>query len=292
MKKFIYFPIICIIFLINCKGKELVSDEIVIDPTDAKAVSKVLIMPDGTQTTLGNPPSPSTDTRAPKVTGQPSTIPTQNGNAENIGFQYSNLNGGVRSVYVQVEGADTYYNVPINNPNINGSGRITLPISLPETLGSGNFYLGYCVVDYSGRISNIIRTGFNITRVAPINPAVGNGSFVVNGQTFNGQTQCDVAKQYGNYLDVDLILSDNGQSVFLYNMKPGSNVLVDPFNTPNFSLQKDPWIGYLSGGGNGNGYYSKSGTVTKSGNKVSFSSLLYIPLSSSTISIRGAINCQ
>ena len=211
MKKIIYFPIICIILLINCKSTDVAPDEIVIDPTDAKAVSKVLIMPDGTQTTPGNPPSPSTDTRAPKVTGQPSTIPTQNGNAEDLGFQYSNLIGGVRSVYVQVEGADTYYNVPINNPNINGSGRITLPISLPLTLGSGFFYLGYCVVDYSGRISNVIRTEFNVTRVTPINPVAGNGSFVVNGQTFNGQALCDVGKQYGipNYLDVDFIFLDN-----------------------------------------------------------------------------------
>lgn len=295
MKKILYLPIILIVLLINCKKNGVDPEEIVVDPSDAKAVSKVLIMPDGTQTSTGTPPSPSTDTRAPRVTVQQGTVATQNGNSENLGFQYSNISGGVRSVYAQVEGADTYYTVPINNSNINGSGRINLPISFPLTLGGGRFYVGYCIVDYSGRVSNVIRTEFNINRVAPINPAVGNGSFVVNGQTFNGKALCDVGKQYGNpsYLDVDFIILDNGQGVFLYNIKTGTNVLTDPLNsTSNFNLERDPWIAYL--GPSSKFFYPKSGTATKSGNKVSFSSSLYdiSSGSSATISIRGAINCQ
>ncbi|MDZ7898333.1 MAG: hypothetical protein U5N85_09975 [Arcicella sp.] len=77
---------------------------------------------------------------------------------------------------------------------------------MPEVLGGGNFSIGYCIVDYSGRVSNVINTRFDITRVEPLNASAGNGSFTFNGQTYSGQAQCDVHKgsgatTYGAYTD-------------------------------------------------------------------------------------------
>lgn len=293
MKKLISFSVICFLFLLNCKSGEVAPE--VVNPSDAKAVAKVLVMPDGTQTTTGNPPVASTDTKAPQVTVQQNTVATQNGNNENIGFRYANVTGGIRNVYVQVLGSDTYFVVSINNASINGAGIITLPIGLPDVLGGGNFSLYYCIVDYSGRVSNAINTRFDITRVEPLNASVGNGTYTFNGQTYSGQAQCDVHKgsgaaTYGAYTDADIIFTNNGQNIaVLYNIVSGTNTLTDGVG----GSTKSPWIAVLSDSGR-KLYVSKSGSATKSGGKVTFTAIMYDLSGSSTqtFNLKGVINCQ
>ncbi|MDZ7898334.1 MAG: hypothetical protein U5N85_09980 [Arcicella sp.] len=85
--------------MLNCKSGEVAPE--VVNPSDAKAVAKVLVMPDGTQTTSGNPPATSTDSKAPQVTVQQNTVPTQT-EITKMYLRYANVTGGIRSIYVQV----------------------------------------------------------------------------------------------------------------------------------------------------------------------------------------------
>jgi hypothetical protein len=279
MRRFFYLPVIGLLLLANCKSNEVAPEEKVVDPANAKEVAKVLVMPDGTSTNSGTPPPPTSSAQAPKVTVTQATVSTQNGKNENLDLRFQNVTGGIRSVYVQVDGADTYFTVPVNNPNVNGSGSVQVPVGLPEVLGGGAFAVSYCIVDYQSRVSNIINTRFNVTRVAPANTnvAAGNGTFTVGGKTITGTALCDIQNTnpaYNFYLDADVITSSSGtsESVVLYNIR-ATSTLRDVLNSGD--LFKDPWLGYVSS--TGTVYFSESGTATKSGNKVTFSATVKEP---------------
>jgi hypothetical protein len=286
MRRFFYLPVIGLLLLANCKSNEVAPEEKVVDPANAKEVAKVLVMPDGTSTNSGTPPPPTSSAQAPKVTVTQATVSTQNGKNENLDLRFQNVTGGIRSVYVQVDGADTYFTVPVNNPNVNGSGSVQVPVGLPEVLGGGAFAVSYCIVDYQSRVSNIINTRFNVTRVAPANTnvAVGKGTFTAGSQTFEGVSACDLVLA-GVYTNADSIVLPDGTNVTLYNTKTSSTL----GNFSNINRATDPFILYATRAGES--YRSESGTVTKSGKKITFSANMVSSATGAKLALKGTINC-
>ena len=268
------------------KDKDVAPD--LVDPTDAKKVGSALIVPDGTQTKDGTPPAPSTNAQAPKVTQTTTEQPTSNGNTETIPVRYSNLNGGIGGAYAQVEGASNYYDIPVGG-NAPASGTLNIPIGIPENFRSGTFTLVYCIYDRSGRVSNILRIRFTITRVEPLKP--GEGRANIGGRSVTATAVCDLNfGQFGRGYGIQM---SNGGVIVLYNMKQGSNQLgnleslIDNNPTGNITAP----FGFYSDGANA--YWSVSGSATASGKKVSASGTFKNILGNNQqISISASGNCQ
>lgn len=134
-----------------------------IDPSDANALAQVLIMPSGTQTNTGQPPAP-TGQGAPMVNSQSTTVLGSNGSTAPLNFSYANVTNNLGGCYVQVVGANRYYNIPYGSTSGN-SGNLSLPIGIPTNVDQGEFCVDFCVYDINGRISNIVRTCVTIIRL-------------------------------------------------------------------------------------------------------------------------------
>lgn len=256
-----------------------------IDASDAKSVGEALILPSGTSTVQGTPPTPSTSTQAPKVTSGETQKTTSNGSNETINFQYSNVNGNLSGVYFQVEGSPVYYNTPINGSSSSRTGAITLPIGIPNNISNGTFSIAICIYDSSGRVSNIIRVRVVVTRFET--PAAGKANAIINGQTFSAEAVCDF--DMGSGMRGYGILVGNTGMIVLYNLKQGNNTLLDIVNG-NINAQSQVWAGYMDIK-SGELYYSVNGSASYNGKVVKVSGT-FAPFSSSKrISISATGNC-
>lgn len=276
-----------LVSLSQCKKGDDVSPNL-IDPSDAKKVGAALIMPDGTQTKDGNPPAPSTSTQAPKVTPGATDKSTANGSTETLPVPYSNLNGGIGGVYIQIEGASTYFDIPVQG-NAPASGTINLPVGIPENINSGSFSMAYCIYDRSGRVSNIIRIRFTIRRTEPLSP--GKGTATIGEKSYNATAICDLnIPPYGKGYVIQM---SSSQFIAFYNMRSGSNTLGN-FETllanSSTGVPSGPFALYFDD--SGNLYSSVSGSATTNGKTVSASVTMKDLYTGRQVSLSAAGNCQ
>jgi hypothetical protein len=276
-------PVLAVLLLAACKDQNEAKPDL-IDPSDAQKVGAALVMPSGTQSKTGTPPAPSQSPQAPRVSATVSELPTTNGGAENISVPYNNLNGGLGGAYAQVEGASSYFDIPVQG-NAPSSGVITLPVGLPENLNSGSFVLVYCIYDRSGRVSNVLRVRFTISRVEP--PQPGEGRVTIGGRTYDATAICEI--DLGGYGKAYGILIGQTQFVALYHLKRGSNQLNDVVNGTYDPFDGIPWAGYFDGS---NFYFSTSGTASYNGRSVSMSARMEDAFSNRQISLSAAGNCE
>ncbi len=137
-----------------------------ISPSDAKSVGAALIMPTGTETKTGTLPTSSTSTQAPKATASTTQISSTTGSTASLGVNYSNLNGAAGGVYAHVQGAPTYFSIPLSGTAAT-SGKITIPIGIPANLDNGSFTIVISIYDASGRVSNTVSITITIGTTAP-----------------------------------------------------------------------------------------------------------------------------
>ena len=116
-----------------------------VDPSDANALSKVIVFPSGTQNNSGNLPT----TSSPTVTiGNNPTVSMTSGGAQVfVPIQYSG-NTVISAVYVQVSGANSYFKVPVTGSTT--SGTLYVPVSLPANVTQGTFTLTIVLVGSNG----------------------------------------------------------------------------------------------------------------------------------------------
>lgn len=258
-----------------------------IDPSDSKRVGAALILPDGAITKDGTPPAPSTSSQAPKAVATVTDQPTTNGSTENVPVRYSNLNGGIGGAYAQVEGANNYYDIPVSG-NAPSSGTINIPLGIPSNFRSGTFTLIYCIYDRSGRVSNILRIRFTITRVEP--PKPGEGSVTIGGKTVKATAVCDLDfAQFGRGYAISI---NDSQIIVLYNMRQGSNQLGDfeaLAGNSTGGVPTSPFALYFDGT---TVYYSKSGTANANGKVVSASLVAEELFGGKRVSLSATGNCK
>jgi hypothetical protein len=136
---------VCIstVSLDGCKKSDVVAGPV--DPSDANALSKVIVFPSGTQTNSGNLPT----TTAPTVTiaNNPTVSMTSGGAQVFVPIQYSGSTT-ISAVYVKIDGSDTYFKVPVTGSTT--SGTIYVPISLPSNVTSGSFTITVVLVGSNG----------------------------------------------------------------------------------------------------------------------------------------------
>jgi hypothetical protein len=272
------------IAMFNCqKPKDVDPAENLISPTDAKKVGEALIMPSGTETKTGTPPSPSTSAQAPKVSSTTTEVPTANGATETTKVNYSNLNGSIGGAYAKVENSPTYYDIPLRG-NAPSSGSISIPIGIPDNIDSGSFTLIISIYDANGRVSNVIRIRYTITRFTQ--PAAGKGSVNIGGKTYTATAVCDI--NFGGYGNAYGILVNETQLVMLYNLRQGSNQIYDAIDDDNFDIERNSWAAYFDGT---EFFFSKSGSATYNGKVVS-TTAQFDNFDGKRVSISASGNCQ
>jgi len=222
------------LFAVSCgSDEEKEDDDELINPSNSNALAAVLVMPNNTQTTNGNPPSPSSSGSAPVVVIPNTNITSSNGSTNPLTVNYSNTTGNIGGIYVQVVGASSYFNIPVNQPS-GGSGQLQFPIGIPGNVDEGEFTLAICIYDGNNLVSNIYAVDFNVLRL-------GTGALQIS-LTWNTAT------------DQDLYVEEpNGNTIYYAN----------PFSETGGELDRDDTDGY----GPENIYWSETapnGTYTVS----------------------------
>lgn len=185
-----------------------------VDPADADALSAVLIMPAGTEVERGTPPAPSSASTAPEVINNFDEITSSNGSAAPLTFNFSNVNGNLGGCYVQVAGADTYFQVPYTS-NSSSSGSLTVPIGIPTNVEEGEFCVNFCVYDEDGQVSNIVTSCVNVLRL-------GTGAV-------------QISLSWDTPTDQDLHVTDPAGNIIYYS---------DPTSATGGQLDRDDTDGY------------------------------------------------
>jgi hypothetical protein len=152
-----------------------------VDPSDARALAQVLILPDGSSRRSNGFPSP-TNGPAPTVRAINPLVFSSNGGTIPLVFGYSNVSSGIGGCYVQVIGAEAYFDIPRASPNSGSSGTISVPLGIPTNVLSGRFCIRIMIYDGAGRISNIAESCVDVLRL-------GTGSLQVSLSWTNGTDQ-------------------------------------------------------------------------------------------------------
>ena len=172
-----------------------------IDPADANLLSRVIILPDGTVQQNGSLPNPTGGSAAPVVTPTVTQILSSNGSTVPLTFTYSNVTGNLSGCFVQIEGANTYFNLPYNATS-GSSGTLTIPITLPPNLLGGTFCVNFVITNAAGNVSNIVTTCVNVLQL-------GTGSL-------------QVTLAWTNTTDQDLHVTDPSGNLIYYANKTSS----------------------------------------------------------------------
>lgn len=219
MKTISTLPIIALVGILtvtSCQDTPEPPAETLVNPNDANAIAQVLIMPSGTQRNSGQPPAP-TGQGAPVVNSQSTNVLGSNGSTAPLNFTYANVYNNLGGCYVQVAGANGYFNIPYSS-NSGNNGNLSLPIGIPTNVDQGEFCLDFCVYDINGRVSNIIRTCVTVIRL-------GTGAL-------------QISLTWGNSSDHDIhVLAPDGCEIYYGNSYCGNATLdrddVDGFGPEN-----------------------------------------------------------
>ena len=155
-----------------------------VDVTDANALTEsVDFNVDNATQVDGAPPAPTAN--APQITNTSASDITVNPGGEvYLGLEFSQAQSDIEGFYLQVDGADSYFDIPLvddteksglrssgkriffANTAKNGvdSGAVSLPFKLPENVKVGRFCVSYCVYDSTGNVSNVVSRCIEITK--------------------------------------------------------------------------------------------------------------------------------
>jgi len=185
-----------------------------IDPSDADALSEVIIMPSGTDQLTGTPPVPSVVPEAPEVETITPQITSSNGNTFVLVFSYSGVNGDLAGAYIQINGANTYFDIPFGDGS-GSSGQISLPIGIPTNVDEGEFDLDFSVYDGNDRVSEVVNANVGVLKL-------GSGSL-------------QVSLSWNNDSDQDLYVGDPSGTSINY---------TNPFSDTGGELDRDDTDGF------------------------------------------------
>ena len=180
-----------LLLLLSCDNEE---SDLLIDPADADALSRVLAMPDGADRRPGDLPQPTNTTTAPTASSRITDLQSSNGSTTPLVFDYANTDDDLAGCYVQVDGAGDYFIVPYAQ-SAGNSGQLSLPIGIPTNVDEGTFDVIFSVFNQNGEASQPIYTTINVLRL-------GTGSL-------------QISMSWDNTTDQDLHVTDpNGETIF------------------------------------------------------------------------------
>ncbi len=158
-------PIITSLLLLIILSKCNIEEEPgLIDPSNANALSEVLIITDENQRKLGNLTTPSQIPEAPQLSYNGLNLISSNGSTIPLALNYDNVQDNVGGCILQVVGADSYFIIPYNKVN-NSSGIISVPVGIPTNVDQGIFSLAIQIFDLSGIYSNTQEVEIEVLRL-------------------------------------------------------------------------------------------------------------------------------
>ena len=176
-------------FLYNCSS----DSESGISPSNPDALTEVLVIPNAEIVNSPDLPESSNSTVAPVVSYVDTNISYTAGSQIVIPSNVvSPLSSNIAGVYIQVKGASTYFNVPINSATFNGT--FTIPVNLPLNVGSGDFILLLKFYDLNGNISSITEILINVTKPINCNRTKVSGGQGLTSTIFNLPNQAGTIK--------------------------------------------------------------------------------------------------
>ena len=175
---------------------------LLVDPSDANALSRVLIFPDGATRSPGSPPSPSGGSAAPRINSEQAVVTSANGANATLEFAFDNALRGLGGCYVQVEGADEYARVPYGGSST-ASGRLQLPLGIPTNVDAGFFCPVFCVYDTDGNVSNTFTTCVEVLRLGTGDLQISLTWDAANDQDLYVQTPSGEEIYFGNRFSAD-----------------------------------------------------------------------------------------
>jgi hypothetical protein len=166
---------------------------------------------------------------APLVVSYPTAVEVSAGVLLFIPFQINNPNQ-VCEVYLQVEGANNYWNTKLNlDPS---SGQPYFQILIPKFVREGNFDLVFSIADCQGNVSPVYSTRTVVSPVADCNTAI-SGSVGITVRAFDmGDTPGLAGFNYQMYSIRDrLDIRYNGEWVASTGQLFNNNVIIPDCNT-------------------------------------------------------------
>jgi len=176
-KQFRILPFVLMaIFMFNgCSNDDSKEDTGLIIPSNSDALSRVLVIPNAVAIDSPELPTSSDATYAPIVSNNMDTnISYSSGSQIILPIDVSSPTGiNIKGVYVQVEGASTYFDVSIDSSTSNGT--FAIPIYLPDVVGTGDFVLILKFYDHNGNISLEVSVNVNVTQPSICNTTKASG---------------------------------------------------------------------------------------------------------------------
>lgn len=229
-----------LILITSCGGDSDPAAPTEVDPSDADALTGVLVIP-GSQNVSGQPPSPSTDLDAPNVSNNQTSATVVSDNTLYLPFNFESTSG-YGGCYVQVDGASSYFDIP--NGTSSNDGLLVVPVGIPASVQEGDFCLTYCIYDNNNRVSNLLTTCVTVGPVQEC-PAFTSGSDGLTIATYDlGDDPGTATISYNMYSVQDRI------DVFYNNQwVGGSGSSISSSSFPPVSSCGDGQDGYVSGTG-------------------------------------------
>lgn len=182
------------------------------DLSDADALTENLAIA-GASLIAGDPPDPSGDPDAPEIDDPGDEVGLQGGG---LTFDLDVNSGNVAGVYLQIPGADSYFDIPASALQ---GGRIAIDeqafsIRLPDNIEPGEFCIEYCVYDSEARVSNVVFVCVEVGELGGENSEFLIGTWNVTMLVFvdGGETRTQIiGEPFSKTLIATLTCSD-GQS--------------------------------------------------------------------------------
>lgn len=166
--------------LYNCSN----DSESSISPSNPDALSEVLVIPNAEIVNSPDLPESSNSAVAPAVSYVDTNISYTAGSQIVIPSNVASpTSSNIAGVYIQVKGASTYFNVPINSATFNGT--FTVPVDLPLNVDSGDFILLLKFYDLDGNISSVTEILINVTKPVNCNRTKVSGGQGLTSTIFN-----------------------------------------------------------------------------------------------------------
>lgn len=139
---------LCLLFS-SCGGDEDSTSKI--DPKDSDALSKALKVA-GTQKN-GSIPVPTFTPTTPVITNSQSSASVTSNNTLFVPFTVNSSNG-FSGIYLQVNGAGGYWQIPLSGGS--GSGQVVVPVGIPGNVLPGDFLIYYSLYTSGGDVSETV----------------------------------------------------------------------------------------------------------------------------------------
>lgn len=187
-------------------------------------LTEVLVIP-GSNIEEGEMPPPTGSPESPVMIVTDSTVSYSAGSQVRIPIMYYGNN--VSGINCQVNGADSYFSIPVSAGN---SGTMVLPVGIPSNVGTGSFCINFTIFDAAGNISNSFQTCITVTSALGCGIQKVSGGEGITSTLHNMGPNPGVVKiEYETYTVPDRIdVFYNGMWVAGTGSDPGSLGTVPP----------------------------------------------------------------